>query len=349
MGVKKVKFLIIGAGLSGLTTANILRKNGEDDFIVLEARDRTGGRIFTKEGIDLGATWFQEQHSYTNELLRKYNLDSFEQFGKGKSVLVYNSMAPAHFFESDPNAPSAKRISGGSEALIDALSAPIKSKIELKSPVTSIKNLGGILEAQAKDKTYHAEKVVVCLPPKIAQKIEYTPTLPTHLQEAMQKTHTWMSNAIKVGITYKEAFWKKKGLSGTIIGQIGPVIELYDHCNAAANQYSLMGFVNEGLREETIENREERILAYLEKYLGPEARNYKSYIEKDWAQEEYTSGTPLKSVYMSPQYGNPVFQDTYFNDKLYFSGTETSSVYGGYLEGAIYSGLNTAKKILSQK
>jgi len=349
MGVKKVKFLIIGAGLSGLTTANILRKNGEEDFIVLEARDRTGGRIFTEDGVDLGATWFQEQHTFTNELLSEYNLDSFEQFSKGKSILVYNSMAPAHFFESDPNAPSAKRISGGSEALINALSSSIMANIELESPVTSIKNHKGILEVIAKNKNYHAEKVIVCLPPKIAQKIDYTPSLPNHLIEAMQKTHTWMSNAIKVGITYKEAFWKMKDLSGTIIGQIGPVIELYDHCNATENQYSLMGFVNEGLREEKPEARKERILAYLEKYLGPEARNYKNYLEKDWAEASYTSGTPLKSVYMSPQYGNPVFENTYFNDKLYFSGTETSPIYGGYLEGAIYSGLNTAKKILSQK
>lgn len=94
MKVKKVKFLIIGAGLSGLVTANALREHGEEDFIILEARNRTGGRVFTKEGIDLGATWFQNQHVYTNEILRKYGLDHFEQFSKGKSVLVYNSMAP---------------------------------------------------------------------------------------------------------------------------------------------------------------------------------------------------------------------------------------------------------------
>lgn len=41
----------------------------------------------------------------------------------------------------------------------------------------------------------------------------------------MQTTPTWMSNAVKVGISYPEAFWKKKGLSGTIIGQIEPVID----------------------------------------------------------------------------------------------------------------------------
>jgi len=347
MTAKKVKFLIIGAGLSGLTTANVLLENEEDDFIVLEARSRIGGRILTKEGIDLGATWFQKQHTYTSEILRKYDLDYFEQFSKGKSILVYNSMAPAHLFESDPTAPGAKRISGGSKSLIEALSKPVAANVKLESPVTNIKMLDDFLEVQVHGQSYQAEKVIICLPPKITENINFSPPLPDALKEVMQTTHTWMSNAIKVGISYPEAFWKKKGLSGTIIGQIGPVIELYDHCNAAENEYSLMGFVNEGLREETAAHRKERILAYLEQHLGPEARNYKSYMEKDWANEEYTSGSSLKSVYMSPQYGNPIFEKSFFNGRLYFSGTETSPLYGGYLEGAIYSGLTTAKKILS--
>ena len=108
-----------------------------------------------------------------------------------------------------------------------------------------------------------------------------------------------------------------------------------------------MGFVNEGLREETVAYRKEQILAYLEKHLGPEARDYKNYIEKDWSKEEYTSGNSLKSVYMSPQYGNPIFKNSLLKGRLYFSGTETSALYGGFIEGAIYSGLNTVKKILS--
>lgn len=48
---------------------------------------------------------------------------------------------------------------------------------------------------------------------------------------------------------------------------------------------------------------------------------------------------------MSPRYGNPVFQELYLNDKVLFSGAETSQLYGGYMDGAIYSGLLAAKKI----
>lgn len=49
---KQHKVIIIGAGMAGLSAANHLIKNGLSDFRVLEARNRTGGRIVS---IDLGA------------------------------------------------------------------------------------------------------------------------------------------------------------------------------------------------------------------------------------------------------------------------------------------------------
>lgn len=43
------KIIIIGAGMAGLAAANHLLKNGETDFIILEARGRIGGRIVAIE------------------------------------------------------------------------------------------------------------------------------------------------------------------------------------------------------------------------------------------------------------------------------------------------------------
>ncbi|CAM4922171.1 unnamed protein product [Rotaria socialis] len=59
--VTRTQVLIIGAGLSGLEAARLLRENGVKT-IVIEGRNRTGGRIFslrTKNGhmIDLGGAW----------------------------------------------------------------------------------------------------------------------------------------------------------------------------------------------------------------------------------------------------------------------------------------------------
>ncbi len=340
------KYIIVGAGLSGLTTASELLQNGENDFIILEGRKRIGGRINTKNNIDLGAAWFQNYHSNLSRLLITLGIEVFDQYSLGKSILIYNEMAPAHYFESDSSTPAANRIGGGSMSLIDELAKPLQEKIVLATPITGIIEEKNSLLIQTNKGVYSCEKVIVTIPPKIASLLSYSPPLDKGLVDVMENTHTWMSNAIKVGITYKHPFWREKNLSGTVINQMGPVTELYDHSNLADTNFSLMGFVNEGLRDESVENRKEIILSYLEKYLGSEVRNYLDYHGKDWSEDKYTSGE-LTPLYTTPQYGNPLFQNSYMDEKLFFSNAETSPVYGGYMEGAVYSGLNIAKKLLS--
>jgi len=47
------RLVIIGAGISGVAAGNVLCNEGMDDFVILEATDRIGGRIYS---IDLGKT-----------------------------------------------------------------------------------------------------------------------------------------------------------------------------------------------------------------------------------------------------------------------------------------------------
>lgn len=342
----KSKYIIVGAGVSGLTTAKKLMQNGESDFLILEGRSRIGGRILTQNNVDLGATWFQKHHTYLNDLLQALEIKSFNQYSKGKSVLVYNTMAPAHYFESDQNQPTAQRIINGSGYLINTLAEGFLNKILKETEVLEVHEVENTIRVKTNKGLFTAEKLIITLPPKLAVKLKYTPELPTKLSDLMRKTHTWMSNAIKVGITYKTPFWRENRFSGTVIGQVGAVIELYDHNSADGKTFSLMGFINEGLRDLPTETRKRTVLEYLETYLGHNIQDYLEYQEKDWSQDCFTSCENLKSLYMSPRYGSTLFNDVYLNGKVLFSGTETSPVYGGYLDGAVYSGLRAAKYIL---
>ena len=60
-----IDIVIIGAGFAGLGAANTFHQNGITNFLVLEARDRIGGRSFTSYElgkdipVDLGSSWIQ--------------------------------------------------------------------------------------------------------------------------------------------------------------------------------------------------------------------------------------------------------------------------------------------------
>ena len=80
-----VDVIIIGAGLSGLTTAYELKKAGVS-FRILEARDRCGGRILTLYGlppVEMGATWFGQKHIHLKALLEELEISSFVQRDPG--------------------------------------------------------------------------------------------------------------------------------------------------------------------------------------------------------------------------------------------------------------------------
>ena len=56
------RIVIVGAGIAGLAAAEELQVRGFDNVVILEARDRIGGRIWTEQigsgiPVDLGATW----------------------------------------------------------------------------------------------------------------------------------------------------------------------------------------------------------------------------------------------------------------------------------------------------
>lgn len=93
------KVAIIGAGISGLAAAEVLSKHGID-YIILEARDRIGGRINTnRDGLapyDLGASWAHD--TLSNKLFDNI-IAEIDELNEDKYNLYYDDQRPLYFSE----------------------------------------------------------------------------------------------------------------------------------------------------------------------------------------------------------------------------------------------------------
>jgi monoamine oxidase len=341
--------IIIGAGLSGLLIAYRLKKEGIP-FKVLEARHRIGGRIHTiKSGndapVEMGATWLGNQHRHLMRLLNELYLPCYEQYMKGTAFYQPNPQLPAEPIQLPPQAPSF-RIAGGSSVLIQKLASVLsEDEIILNQKVEIIQCKDSKLMVQAST-TFHADAVVMTIPPKLwSSQIVFDPVLPSDLIETSMLTHTWMEESIKVSLEYDRPFWREKQQSGALFTNVGPFTELYDHCNYDGSKYALCGFVHPSFGKISLEERKEKIALQLTKTFGPEASSYLEYQEVLWNKEEFTHQPSYNPLFPHQNNGHPVFSDTYFNGKLFFSGTETSAQFGGYMEGAVVSAERTIQQI----
>ncbi|XP_074632141.1 amine oxidase [flavin-containing] B-like [Acropora palmata] len=82
--------VIIGAGISGLFAARLLREY-DIEVVLLEARDRTGGRTFTQTDpsygfCDLGGAYVCETQTKLLKLAKQLGVETYKVFGKGQTV-----------------------------------------------------------------------------------------------------------------------------------------------------------------------------------------------------------------------------------------------------------------------
>lgn len=344
-----MKVIIVGGGLSGLTTSYLLSKKNIQ-VTVLEASSRLGGRIQTIKGsldtpLEMGATWFSDMHQNLNSLIDTLGLKKYPQFSKGTSLFQTKSFEPPQkFFVSEAENPSY-RIAGGTQTLIDAMVNCIPSEnIKLNNGVVSIKEIENEIAVETvHGERFYADKVILCLPPQlIHSKIKFSPLLPENIVQILPTVQTWMAGAIKFVLEFKNPFWREKGYSGMLYSHAGIVVEMYDHTNVEENKFGFTGFLNGGASSYSQEVRKELVLRQLTELLGEDILNFNYYTDKIWTDEYVLSGN---QIIQRPHQnnGHPLLQKSYMNDKLHFAGTESATEFSGYMEGAIISALKIAE------
>lgn len=346
----KPTIIIIGAGLSGLLSAYRLKKKGYQVKVV-EARNRMGGRIHTvqsaaKTPIEMGATWFGPQHRHLIQLLDELSLNSFKQYMQGSIIYEADSSNPPQLMNIPDSEPSF-RIAGGTIALVEALAIVLSEEILLDTPVRSIDFNGSSVAVKTDQQIIQADKVVSTIPPALLiSSVGFTPALPEPLIDVASQTHTWMQDSIKVGLAFNAAFWRGEQWSGTLFSNVGPLNELYDHSDFTNSKFALCGFVNEAFSKLKVDERVNLVNRQLKIAFGEQAADYLQYEEVVWSKQQYTWDVGSRGILPHQNNGHEVYQSSFFDKRLYISGTETSNQYGGYMDGAVHASNRTVDQLV---
>ncbi len=342
--------IVLGAGLAGLTTAYGLQKAGIP-CLLLEARDKIGGRVHTISTpsgatIEMGATWFADKHIHLMKLIKELKVPYQEQYTGTRVLYDYaNPGRTVQLFEVPASNEAQYLFTNGTQSLIDALQLKLDTnRILLGQQVRKLNFENNLVAISTSDQEIQGRMVINTLPPNLfVNSIQMTPALPKDLKELAERTHTWMGESIKVGLEYKEAFWRNNEI-GTMISQFGPAQELHDHRHDGKSGNVLKGFINADLHLQGKQVRKEKVMEQMRMYFGSDLEDA-SYYEKDWQSDPLTYHSYTSEVMPHQLNGHPLFRESYYDGRLYFAGSETAQVFPGYLDGAIERGLAVTQMI----
>jgi monoamine oxidase len=235
------------------------------------------------------------------------------------------------------------RVDGGAHQLCERLAATLD--VRLGEPVRSIDSGPAGVTVRTGAGEYGADAVVVALPPRLADQIEFHPLLPVR----RAGSRTAPGCAVKVHLIYPAPIWREHGLSGWSVNAQGPLLSTVDDSPANGTVGVLTGFVTgaEAHRFAALPPAEQRRTAEAQAArLFPQLPAPIGFHVTDWVNEEFSRGCyaalfgPGDWVRLGPHLTTP-------HGRVHWAGTETSTEFFGLMEGAIRSGHRAANEILT--
>ncbi|MDE1993809.1 MAG: FAD-dependent oxidoreductase [Rhizobiaceae bacterium] len=362
--MSRSKVAVIGAGLSGLYTAQALHAVGVD-VVVIEARDRIGGRILTAgedglpadDGFDLGPSWYwPAMQPAMAELVGELGLTSFIQHIKGDVVFERMSRERPQRFSPAYENQQSMRIADGTGAVVRALAQHLPyERIRLGTKVTAITLKDDAIELSLRTtggggEVFHAERVIAALPPRLLEAtVTFLPPQDAMIAARWRDTPTWMAPHAKFFAVYDEAFWRKDGLSGTAQSMVGPMVEIHD-ATSNSGKAALFGFLGVGANQRAYVGEDALKSACAEqlgRLFGPRALKPRATMLKDWAADPLTATAVDQTGGDHPMPGSPRWVAGAWENRLLLAGSETSSSEPGYLAGAIVAAKQAVADIIS--
>jgi monoamine oxidase len=242
------------------------------------------------------------------------------------------------------------RFHGGSQRIALLMAAELgEGRLRLASPARRIEHGGGGVVVHAGGTQVRARRAVVAIPPTLAGRIQYDPPLPALRDQLTQRMP--QGSVIKTMAIYEEPFWRGAGLSGQATSDVGPARVVFDNSPPDGSPGVLLGFLEGRFARHwatrPAQERRRAILAGHARLFGERAARPERFIERIWAQEEWTRGCYgcLMTTGGWTEYG-PALREPI--GPLHWAGAETATVWNGYMDGAVRSGERASAEVLAR-
>ena len=320
--------VVVGGGLSGLHLAHeLVTRHTGLKVVLLEASALVGGRLASKEGVDLGAAWvWSQSNPLVAGLARALSIPLLRQGGAG---------------------PGQYRAQGSMASIANTLASSATSSglsIKTTHPVSNITANPNFIEVQCSNgATWQAKAVAVCVPPRVGLKtIKFVPDLSETKKAAMRRTPAWMSKVSKVAMVYSKQWWGSEQVFGGARTR-GPAFQYYDVIEASGLT-AIVAFC-EGSRMSDSQ-LEAKVLAQTRAFLGPEVdgKLLKRVVSHRWESDPFINEDPndLHMFHLSP---NSALGSAEAEGRIVFAGTEAAPRSPGFLEGAVEASVAAVAKI----
>lgn len=355
------RVVVVGAGLAGLQAARLLHQAGVD-VVVVEARDRVGGRVLSTDetgrpsddGFDLGPSWYWPQtQPQLGALVAELGLSSFAQASDGDVVIERMSRETPRRYRAMPQEAQSMRLVGGSAALVRALAGalpPERIRLGERVEAMTLERDGVRLAIAGTEPAVHADLVVAAVPPRLlAATVSFTPAQEPEIAARWRSTPTWMAPHAKFFALYDRAFWREAGLSGTAQSMVGPLVEIHD-ATTASGRAGLFGFLGVGADQRAKLGEEVVTRACLEQLVrifGAEAGVPRATVIKDWAADVLTATSEDRGDGSHPAASTSPWVTGSWQGRLLLAGSETSAAEPGYLAGAVLAARRAVDEALA--
>ena len=240
-----------------------------------------------------------------------------------------------------------RRFVGGSQLIPLRLAKKLGDRVALGAAVNKIVQGNGRAAVHTTRGVVHARRVIVATPPPKVLGIDWHPQLPTQRHNLLQ--HWKMGELMKCDAVYSTPFWRKDGLSGSGLADAGATRAVFDNSPPDGHVGVLLAFVGGSVHRQyahlPLAARRKAVLEGFAQMVGPQALKPIEYTERDWTRERWTGGgpVPITDLGALSQFG-PSIRKPF--KRVHWAGTETSTYWNGYMDGAVRSGKRAATEVL---